>query len=57
MAVWKFLYHWFVVWARRRGKIPQNHTKFVTELPEARVTDVTKNPYLDPYTTASILTS
>jgi len=58
LAVWKFLYHWFVVfWARRRGKLPQNHAEFVTELPEARVADVTKNPYLDPYTTASILTS
>lgn len=52
------LYHWFVVfWARNRGKIPQNLKKFVMELPEARVADVTENPLLDCYTTASILTS
>jgi hypothetical protein len=46
-----------VFWARKRGKIPPNHTKFVTELPEARVADVAENPHLDPYTTAAILTS
>jgi len=52
------LYHWFVVfWARYRGKIAQNLKKFVTELPEARVADVTENPLLDTYITASILTS
>jgi len=45
-----------VFWAIKRGKIPQNHTKFVTELPEAAVANVTENPHLDPYTTASILT-
>ena len=42
------LNHWFVVFcAKKRRKIPQNHTKSVTELQEVRVADVTENSHLD----------
>jgi hypothetical protein len=29
---------------QKRGKLPQNHRKSATELPEVRMLDVTENP-------------
>lgn len=36
------------LWSSGRGSETSNHTKFVTELTEARVADITENPHLDP---------
>jgi hypothetical protein len=57
LAVWKSFISLVCGLLGNREKIPQNLTKFVTELPEARVADVTENSHLHTYTTASILTS